>query len=210
MTSQCIEKKMEARITFLAKGGVQKKRFQYCSNPKSSKHFLYFGAIQGHSGGDLVDPTLQDNVLLPDDFAEYIHHIGNAHDMPSIIKSRLMPGGNEPQEGQAVSVFHSFEPDVLQSRSGRSSIRSGQTQNTVCKILESSPKYCILVQYEASGIHENWRGSILQSKSIPKVTARRTYAKFEMWTSESASSRSEKIHRPSQRTQCQLQGNLSR
>ena len=53
--------------------------------------FLYFLAIQGHSGGDLVDPTLQDNVLLPDDFAEYIHHIGNAHDMPSIIKSRLIP-----------------------------------------------------------------------------------------------------------------------
>ena len=29
-------------------------------NPNSSKHFLYFRAIQGHSGGTLVDPTLQD------------------------------------------------------------------------------------------------------------------------------------------------------
>ena len=35
-------------ITFLAKGGGPKKRFQYCLNPNSSKHFLYFRAIQGH------------------------------------------------------------------------------------------------------------------------------------------------------------------
>ena len=29
-------------ISFLAKGGGPKKRFQYCLNPNSSKHFLYF------------------------------------------------------------------------------------------------------------------------------------------------------------------------
>ena len=36
-------------ITFLAQGGGPKKRFQYCLNPNSSKHFVYFRAIQGHS-----------------------------------------------------------------------------------------------------------------------------------------------------------------
>ena len=77
---------MRAWISFLAKGGGQKKRFQYCLNPNSSEHFLYFRAIQGHSGGTLVDPTLPNNVLLPDDFAEYICHVGNAHDMHSIIQ----------------------------------------------------------------------------------------------------------------------------
>ena len=30
---------MEAWTTFLAKGGGPKKRFQYCVNPNSSKHF---------------------------------------------------------------------------------------------------------------------------------------------------------------------------
>ena len=45
-------------ITCLAKGGGPKKRFQYCLNPNSSKHFLYFRAIQGHSGSNLVDPAL--------------------------------------------------------------------------------------------------------------------------------------------------------
>ena len=33
-------------ISFLRKGGGQKKGFQYCLNPASSEHFLYFRAIQ--------------------------------------------------------------------------------------------------------------------------------------------------------------------
>ena len=51
---------IEALITFLATGGGPKKRFQCCLNTNSSKHFR---AIQGHSGGTLVDHTLQDNVV---------------------------------------------------------------------------------------------------------------------------------------------------
>ena len=82
---------IEAWMAVLAKRGGPKKRLQYCLNPNSFEHFLYFRAIQGHSGGALVDPTLQDNVLLPDDFAEYIYHIGNVHDMHSIIQSGLIP-----------------------------------------------------------------------------------------------------------------------
>ena len=76
----------------------------------------------------LVDPTLQDNVLLPTDFAEYIYHIGNAHDMHSVIQCGLIPGGRS-HKGQAVSVFHSREPEVPQTRSVRSPIRFGRTQN---------------------------------------------------------------------------------
>ena len=76
---------VDAWITFLAKGGGPKKRLQYCLNPNSSKHFLYFRAIQGHSGGNIVDPTSQDNLLLPDDFAQYIHLIGNANELHSTI-----------------------------------------------------------------------------------------------------------------------------
>ena len=50
----------------LAKGRGEKRRFQYCLNPYSSKKFLYFRAIQGHSGDNFVDPLLQDSILLPD------------------------------------------------------------------------------------------------------------------------------------------------
>ena len=80
-------------ISFLAKGGGPKKRFHFCLNPKSSEHFLFFTANQGHSEGNLVDPALPDNVLLPEDFTEYIYHIGNAKEMHSIIFSGLIPGG---------------------------------------------------------------------------------------------------------------------
>ena len=31
-----------------------------------------------HSGRNLVDPSLQDNVLIPDDFFEYTYHVGCA------------------------------------------------------------------------------------------------------------------------------------
>ena len=43
---------------------IRRRSFQYCLipflEPKSPKRFLDFRAIQGHSGGTLVDPTLQD------------------------------------------------------------------------------------------------------------------------------------------------------
>ena len=57
-------------ISTLAKGGGAKKRFQYCVNPNSPNQFLHLRAA--------VDPTLQDNVLLPNGFTEYIFHVGNA------------------------------------------------------------------------------------------------------------------------------------
>ena len=50
-------------------------------------------------------------------------------------------GRKKSQKGQAVRVFHSSEPDVHQSRSGKSSIQSGKVQDRgVQKQLESSPK----------------------------------------------------------------------
>ena len=50
----------------MAGGGGQKKRFQYCSD--SSGTILYLRALQGHSGRNLLDPSLQDNVIIPDVF----------------------------------------------------------------------------------------------------------------------------------------------
>ena len=82
---------------FSGKSVSPKKRFQYCLipflEPNSPKRFLYLRAIQVHSGGTFVDPTLQDNVLLLDDFAEYINHIGNVTYMHSVANSGLIPGG---------------------------------------------------------------------------------------------------------------------
>ena len=75
----------------MAKGGGNKKRFQYCTDP--SGEIPYLRALQGHSGRNLIDPSLQDNVLIPDDFFEYTCHIGCAINLHSIMNSGLIPGG---------------------------------------------------------------------------------------------------------------------
>ena len=75
----------------MAKGGGNKKRFQCCTDP-SGQEILYLRALQGHSGSNPIDPSLQDNVLIPDNFFEYIYHIGCAINLHSITKSGLIPG----------------------------------------------------------------------------------------------------------------------
>ena len=50
---------------------------------------MYLRALQGHSGRSLIDPSLQDNVVVPNDFFEYIYHIGCAINLHSIINSGL-------------------------------------------------------------------------------------------------------------------------
>ena len=67
-----------------------KKRFQFCTD--SSGTILYLRALHGHSGRNLNDPSLQNNVLIPNNFFEYIYHIGCAINLHSIINSVLIPG----------------------------------------------------------------------------------------------------------------------
>ena len=49
-------------IACLAAGGGSKRRYQYCSD--NSGAILYLRALQGHSGSNLIDLALQDNVLI--------------------------------------------------------------------------------------------------------------------------------------------------
>ena len=93
-------------------------------------------------------PHLQDNVLLPDDFAENIYHIGNAHDMHAIIQDGLNPVGKSQRDRQSV-FFTAVNPIY-----GKQDLEEVQydldTQNHgVQKYLEKSPKYSMLVQSEA-------------------------------------------------------------
>ena len=54
----------------MAKGGGNQKIFQYCTD-SSGQEILYLRALQGHSGRSPIDPSLQDNVVIPDNFFEY-------------------------------------------------------------------------------------------------------------------------------------------
>ena len=53
----------------MAGDGGNKKIFQYCTDP-SGQEILYLRALQGHSGRNFIDPSPQDDVLIPDDFSE--------------------------------------------------------------------------------------------------------------------------------------------
>ena len=87
----------------MTKGGGNKKIFQHCTDP--SGEILYLRALQGHSGRNLIDPSLQDNVLIPDDSFEYVYHVGCAINLHSIINSGLIPGGQNLSKRQTVYSF---------------------------------------------------------------------------------------------------------
>ena len=76
----------------MAGGGGNKKKFQYCTDP-SGQEILHLRALQGHSGRNLIDPSLQDNVLILNNAFEYIYHIRCAINLHSITNSGLIPGG---------------------------------------------------------------------------------------------------------------------
>ena len=89
--------------------GGNKKRFQYCTDP-SGQEILYFRALQGHSGRNPIDPTVQDNVLIPNNFFEYIYHIGCAISLRSITNSGLIAGGQNSGRDRQTVLFTAVNP----------------------------------------------------------------------------------------------------
>ena len=88
----------------LAAGGGSKRRYQYCSDDSGT--ILYLRALQGHSGSNLIDPTLQDNVVIESGIFHYIHHVGCAFNLHSIINNGLIPGGQDLSRRQTVFFLH--------------------------------------------------------------------------------------------------------
>ena len=84
----------------LAAGGGTKRRFQNCTD--ASGTIVYFRALQGHSGRNLIDPSLQDNGIIQSNFFQYIFHVGCAFNLHSIISSGLIPGGQSSSKRQTV------------------------------------------------------------------------------------------------------------
>ena len=93
----------------MAGGGGNKKIFQYCTEP-SGQEILNFRALLGHSGRNPIDPTLQDNVLIPNNFFEYICHIGCAVNLHSITNSGLIAGGQNSSKERQTVFFTAVNP----------------------------------------------------------------------------------------------------
>ena len=73
----------------LAAGGGSKRRYQYCSDNLGT--IIYLRALQGHSGSNLIDPALQDNVVIGPGIFRYIYHVGSNFNLHSIVRNGLVP-----------------------------------------------------------------------------------------------------------------------
>ena len=78
-------------------------------NPNYPQKFLYLRAIQGHSGST-INPALQDNVLLPEGFTEFLYHVGNGKELRSIVNHGLIPGGVSLKTGRQAVFFSVVNP----------------------------------------------------------------------------------------------------
>ena len=128
----------ERLVNLFGKGRTTTEKVSTLLEPKVTS---FFRAIQGHSGSNLVDPALQENVLLPEDFSEYIYHVGNVSEIHFNNQKWTDPRRKKSHKRQAVRVFHCSEPDGRRSKHCRKSIRLGQAKDrTIQKYLESSSK----------------------------------------------------------------------
>ena len=116
-------------ISVLAKGLGQKKRFQYCVNPNYPQKFLYLRAIQGHSGST-INPALQDSVLLPEDFTEYIYHVGSGKELRSTVNHCLIPGRVSLKTGRHAVFFTVVNPLDNQDDLGKKPYATCQKQES--------------------------------------------------------------------------------
>ena len=109
--------------------------------------FLYLRAIQGHSGDNAVDPALQDNVMLPKGFTEYL--VGNASELNSIIRNGIIPRGKSLKRRRQ-GVFFTTVSHGRWIWYGTNSKRSDETKNRARQqYLETPSKYCMMAQFEA-------------------------------------------------------------
>ena len=71
---------------------------------------LYLRALPGLSERNSVDLTLQDNVLIPNNFFEYIYHIGCAVSLHCLTNSGLIAGGQNSSRERQTVFFTSVNP----------------------------------------------------------------------------------------------------
>ena len=101
---------------------------------RQDKKFFTFGALQGHSGRNSIDPSLQDIILIPNNFFEYVYLIGCAVNLHSITNSGLIAGGQNSSRDRQTVFFTAVNPmhknhQILQAK------------------VESAPRYGVLGRY---------------------------------------------------------------
>ena len=107
----------------------------------------YLRALQGHSGRNLIDPSLQDDVLIPDDFIECILSRRMCNQFTFHHKFRIDTGRTHFVQGKTV-FFTAVNPVNKETqRSGRDWL----DRTTSCIIqatkVEKTPRHSVLGRY---------------------------------------------------------------
>ena len=84
----------------LAAVGRAKIIYQYCSDISGT--IVYLQVLQGQSGRNLIDPSLQDNVVIQSGFFQHICHVGCAFNLHSVINNGFLLGGQNSSKRQTV------------------------------------------------------------------------------------------------------------
>ena len=121
---------------------------------------MYLRALQGHSGRNLIDFTLQDNVLIPDGFFKYIHHVGCAINLHS-INSGLIPGGQNLSKRQKVFFLpvdpmdqNHTDPDTIDLEA----VREVETSlASSLSLLAEWHRISMTIGLSSSGYSSEWR-----------------------------------------------------
>ena len=147
----------------MAAGGGVKRRYQYCTDISGT--IVYLRALQGHSGRNLIDLSLQDNVIIQSGFFQHIYHIGCTFNLHSIINNGLILGGqnsskrqtvfflpidprdNEPRRAQYLHSAWKKHQDAVFWVDINLAIQIGltfyQTRSNAIILQETLPAYCI-------------------------------------------------------------------
>ena len=116
--------------------GRNEKILQYCLD--SCDHILNMRAIQGRSGGNKGDLSLQDNVEIPYKWTEFINHVGSSGGCNSVLRAGFIAGGKDTKEGRQTVFFTAVDPmnerDVTKPRQVPCRTRWKVYQNAVCWI----------------------------------------------------------------------------
>ena len=93
------------KIKFYLRNHHSQKRMLVWWSSDDSGRILYLRALHGHSGRNLIDLTLQDNVLIGSGIFHYIYHIGCTFNLHSIINNGLIFGGQNLSKRQTVFLL---------------------------------------------------------------------------------------------------------
>ena len=116
---------------------------------------------------------MQDNVLFPEGFTEYIHHVGNGNELRSKVNHGLIPGGVSLKTGRQAVLFTIVSPmdnqdglretlcDLSQARIAPYTNTWKHFQNTIC--------WCNLKPAQQRGLqfHQTRSNAVILYDTLP-------------------------------------------